>query len=92
MNDSTAILARFMICKVVRVVLVELCFAKMNDSTTIVARFVICADCARCACRVVLCENERQYCDFGKICDLHGLCALCSPSCVLQNMKDASTN
>ena len=48
---------------------------KMDDSTAILARFVICTDCADCACRVVLCKNGRQYCDFGKICDLT-ICAL----------------
>ena len=57
------------------VVLVDLYLAKMNDSTTILARFVICTDCADCACRVVLCKSERQYSDFGKICDLQS-CAL----------------
>ena len=70
MNNSTAILAGFCSCEVVRVVLVELCLAKMNDSTAILARFVICTDCARCAFRVVLSKNERQYSDFGKIWDL----------------------
>ena len=42
--------------------------------------------------QVVPCENERQYNDFSKICDLHGLCAKCSQNCILENMKDAFTN
>ena len=47
----------------------------MNDSTAILARFVTCTDCVSCARGLVPCKNERQYCDFGKICDLKS-CAL----------------
>ena len=53
-----------------RVVLVGLCFAKMDDGTAILARFVNLQNCVCCACRLVPCKNERQYCDFGKMCDL----------------------
>ena len=60
-----------------RFVLVELCFIKMKDSTPMLARFRICE-----VVRVVLVElcfakSERQYNDFGKLYDLHGLCTLC---------------
>ena len=70
MNDSTAILARFVICKLCVLCSSSCALRKVNDSTAILARFMICTDCARCAFRVVLAKNEGQYSDFGKIYDL----------------------
>ena len=70
-----AVALKFVLCRIVCVVLVDLYLAKMNDITAILASFVICTDYVNCASRLVRCKNERQYCDFGKICDLQS-CAL----------------
>ena len=68
-----------------RFLLSELYLAKMKDSTAIFARCVMCKVVRVLVVELCLAQNDGQYCDFYKICELHGLCGLCLCGLCLSN-------